>query len=430
MLHEITRTSMDAFEQAVDEKSVIIVYPRVQPRNVYLAYFLQDDSKNLIYLRPEKKAPTLIEFLNTVVNELSHDLNAKNLSDALASDAAPSDLATALLTDIKTESSKTDILYFDELDRVELGAPLREFITSLIENLPDNVKLVVNSRLVTHDPWIQFVREGHVAVLGTEHRSTNLLFSTEDSDKPQLEIYAFGRGHAVVDGQEITNWDGALPRNLFFFFVDNDLVTRDQIFEVFWPALNVKEATNVFHVTKRKITECISSKVVDNGNYELTRYGNGFYSPSDKVVRHYDVADFEACIDKATVTFDDAKQAELYRRAIEIYKGPFLQTINMGWVVERREKLQAQFIEALIGMGRIHKSANELDTALGFFIRALRENPNREDIHREVMSLYHQLGRTDDAIEQYYFLEGQLRVTLGVAPDKLTQQLFESISGK
>lgn len=430
MLEEITNTSFEYFQKLIEEKPVILIYPQVQSRNVYLAYFMQDNNKHLVYIRPEGNDVTLSDFLNSVVDELQQDLDTQPLSNALKSNADPEDLAKSLLTIAATAASDNVILYIDELDRVQLGAALRQFITSLIQNLPENTKLVVNSRLITHEPWITFVEQGQVAVFGTEHRSTDLLFSTDESDKPQLEVYAFGRGHAVVNGQEITNWDGALPRNLFFYFVDNELVTRDQIFDMFWPALNVKEATNVFHVTKRKITECISNKVVEDGNYELTQYGNGFYTPSNKVVRHYDVADFEAYIDKATVTFDDVKQAELYRRAIEIYKGAFLQTIDMPWVVERREKLQGLFIEALIGMGRIHKGLDEHDTALGYFIRALRENPNREDIHREVMELYHKLGRTDDAIEQYYFLEGQLRVTLGVPPDKLTQELYENISSK
>ena len=33
----------------------------------------------------------------------------------------------------------------------------------------------------------------------------------------------------TVNGTPITNWDGALPRNLFFFFMDHPLVTRDEM---------------------------------------------------------------------------------------------------------------------------------------------------------------------------------------------------------
>ena len=105
------------------------------------------------------------------------------------------------------------------------------------------------------------VARGDAIVLGTDQRKDDMMFTVEATPKPQLEVYAFGRGHALVNGLPITNWDGALPRNLFFFFMDHPLVTRDEIFETFWPDLSVKEATNVFHVTKRKITERISMKI-------------------------------------------------------------------------------------------------------------------------------------------------------------------------
>ena len=39
--------------------------------------------------------------------------------------------------------------------------------------------------------------------------------------------------------------------------------------------------------------------VDDEDNYELTTYSAGFYLPSDKVVRHYDVFDFEEAIEGA-----------------------------------------------------------------------------------------------------------------------------------
>ena len=226
------------------------------------------------------------------------------------------------------------------------------------------------------------VARGDAAVLGTEYRKDDVMFTIEDTPKPQLEVYALGRGYALVNGQPITNWDGALPRNLFFYFVDHPLVTRDEIFATFWPDLSVKEATNVFHVTKRKISERISMKVGDTRSYELTQYNGGFYMPSDKVVRHYDVGDFEGSVERALMTGDSREEEALLTRAIDLYKAPFLQTIEMKWVVERRDQLRQQYAQALISMGRICKRREEDQRALGYFIRALKETPEREDIHR------------------------------------------------
>jgi two-component SAPR family response regulator len=274
------------------------------------------------------------------------------------------------------------------------------------------------------------VQRGDAVVLGTDQRRDDMMFTVEATPKPQVEVYAFGRGHTLVNGLPVTNWDGALPRNLFFFFMDHPLVTRDEIFETFWPELSVKDATNVFHVTKRKITERLSMKVSETGNYELTLYNSGFYMPSDKIVRHYDAADFQEAIDKSLVANSEKEEVALLSRAIDLYKAPFLQTIELKWVVERRAALRQLYAQALIGMGRIYKRRGEEQRAVGFFTRALKETPEREDIHRQVMGLYQNMEMLDDAVMQYRKLEQVLKDTLKIAPSRETRELYDAIEAK
>jgi two-component SAPR family response regulator len=292
------------------------------------------------------------------------------------------------------------------------------------------VQITFSSRLLTYQPWYDMVAQGTAVVLGTEFRRNDVMFTVEETPKPQLEVYALGRGYALVNGQMITNWDGALPRNLFFFFMDHPLVTRDEIFQTFWPDLSVKEATNVFHVTKRKITERLSMKVSETGSYELTQYSSGFYMPSEKIVRHYDVSDFEDAVEKATMSTDEREEVALLMRAIDLYKAPFLQQIEMKWVAERRATLRQQYATALIGMGRIWKRRGDDQRTLGYFTRALKEMPEREDIHREVMNIYYKMGMNDDARAQYRRLEQILRETLNIGPSRETRELIALIDGE
>jgi two-component SAPR family response regulator len=277
-------------------------------------------------------------------------------------------------------------------------------------------------------------------VLGTERRANDVIFTIEEQIKPQLEVYAFGRGHAVVNGEEITSWDGALPRNLFFYFVDNPLLTRDDIFTTFWNNLPVKEATNVFHVTKRKISERITLwDGEQDTTYELTTYASGFYTPSPVVVRHYDVAEFQSATDTAMLTDDPNLREQLYRYAIDLYKSPFLDRMEnrleqkdenhrvAQWIRARRLELQQLYAQALINMGRICKGRNDLHSALGYFNRAVRELPEREDIHREILTLYYQLGMKSDMEKQYAFLKETLSTRLGILPSPITTELYNSL---
>jgi two-component SAPR family response regulator len=431
LAHEVTHVSLDSFRQRSAGKKIVLIYPWTNYRNLFLSYFLASAQEGLLYYRVNDEQVALAEWLSGLVEEFQSVLGnfGNNLQQALA-EGKPAAIGEALAADLRVYSSEPLILFVDELDRVAMDADFNQFIRALVGALPENAQLAFSSRLLTYQPWYDMVARGEAIVLGTDQRRDDMMFTVEATPKPQLEVYAFGRGHALVNGLPITNWDGALPRNLFFFFMDHPLVTRDEIFETFWPELSVKEATNVFHVTKRKITERISMKIDENSSYELTQYNSGFYMPGDKIVRHYDVGDFQEAVDKALVANSEKEEVALLSRAIDIYKAPFLQTIEMKWVVQRRDTLRQLYAQALIGMARIYMRRGDDQRAIGFFTRSLKETPEREDIHRQVMNLYQKMSMPDDAVMQYRKLEQILADTLKIAPSRETRELYEAIEAK
>lgn len=426
----VTNMTIADFHARSDGKKVILLYPWTNYRTLFLTHFLTSVDQGLLYYRISAENAQLDSWLLALVDELDEALEGfgSNLRDALERQQ-PEQMGTALAADLAAYSgSEKVVLFIDEFDRAPMDADFRVFVEAAVASLPDNVQLAFSSRRLTYDPWYSMVANGEACVIGTEYRKDDVMFTVESNPRPQLEVYSLGRGYALVNGQQITNWDGALPRNLFFYFMDHPLVTRDEIFETFWPNLNVKEATNVFHVTKRKISERISTKVGDGKNYELTKYSAGFYLPSEKVVRHYDAVDFQDAIERAMVATSDSQEQALLTQAIELYKEPYLQTVRMNWVGERRDHLQSLYAQALISMARLNKRNHELPHALGYFARALKETPEREDIHREVMTIYMQLNMYDDARRQYHTLERILEETLGIGPSPETRELYTVIS--
>jgi DNA-binding SARP family transcriptional activator len=130
------------------------------------------------------------------------------------------------------------------------------------------------------------------------------------------------------------------------------------------------------------------------------------------------------------IATSDEKEKALLTEAIELYKDPFLETVRMDWVGERREHLRHLYAQALISMARLHKRNQELPHALGYFVRALKETPEREDIHREVMNIYMQQNMYNDARQQYHTLERILDEMLGIRPSPETRELYEVISAR
>jgi len=429
MVHEqVTKVTLEAFRERSAGKKIVLLYPWTNYRNLFLSHFVSAAGTGFLYYRISDGESALNEWLSGLVTEFNDVLGGfgDNLRGVLGKRSNPGQLGEALAADLRAYSRKPLALFIDEFDRTPLNGDFRKFMKALVPALADGHQLAFSSRLLTHQPWYDLVAAGDAVVMGTEHRKDDVMFTVEPRNRPQLEVYALGRGYVLANGQPVTNWDGALPRNLFFYFMDHSLVTRDEIFATFWPDLPVKEATNVFHVTKRKISERISMKVGE-GNYELTQYSGGFYIPSEKIVRHYDVGDFQSAIERSMTAGNDDEEERLLMQAIEFYKAPYLQNVRMTWVVERRDHLRQLYAQALISMGRLSKRKSELPRALGFFIRALKETPEREDIHREVMSLYLKLGMKEDARQHYRRLAETLRATLGINPSRESQELYKLI---
>lgn len=428
-LEEITSQSFESFKARAAGAKVVLLYPWANYRNAFLGFLMRGAAAGLLYHRARQSSVSLPSWLSDMLAALRQtepDFGA-DLADALQ-DGGPADMGRALAEDLARIDREQVILYLDELDRLSAHGEFHTFMAALVDGLDDRCQLVVSSRLLTYEPWISFVNAGSAVVMGASQRGSDLIFSRQAEPKPQLEVYAFGQGHALSNGREIKRWDGALPRNLFFYFMDNPLVTRDQIFEILWPKLSIREATNVFHVTKRKITERISSKIDDGKNYELTSYSTGFYIPSDKLVRHYDVADFEAAIEGALLADDPRQRQRRFGQAIDLYKAPFLYPLSLPWIEARRKQLRMMYGEALAGMAKLRHDDGAWAEALGFYTRALRELPLREDAHRGAMQMYINLGRNADAVEHYRLLEKRLESQLGVAPSPQTRQLIESLA--
>lgn len=233
-----------------------------------------------------------------------------------------------------------------------------------------------------------------------------------------LEVRALGSGRVQLNGRPVENWDGVLPRSLFFFLVDRGMTTRSEIFETFWPTLTTREATNVFHVTKRKISEVLGM--------DLTVYWSGFYHIAPQVELSYDAALFSTTVqDSAVVSHEEA--VTLLRRAIALYRGDFLSSMDMPWVHKRRQELRQTYGEALVSLAKATERLGEARRALGLYLRAATTNRNREDLALSIMRLYHDFDMDDDALRVYRLLEMQLKSELGVTPSPPLQELADRL---
>jgi DNA-binding SARP family transcriptional activator len=315
-------------------------------------------------------------------------------------------------------------LVLDAFDYAQ-GTTVADWLIRVAAGLKGDSQLVLGTRRLTLNVLNAAAAEpalaGKVALFPTDDSRMLIDYLALPAEHKLLEVYAHGPGQAFVNGRMIEQWDGVLPRSLFFYLVDRGMTTRDEIFHTFWPDLNVREATNVFHVTKRKVSEILQ--------FDLTVYWSGFYRISSDIDLQYDVVRFGEYVQNSAVAEDDDAMVML-QNAIHLYRGRFLSTLTAPWIETRGDDLRSTYIEALSSLAHLHERRGEWPSALGLYQRAVAIQPHREDLVRGIMQNYKELGQTDRAIAAYERLATSLKRDLNVAPDKRTTEVLDQIRGK
>ncbi len=410
----ITRESYESFRTRVANRKLVLLAPNTAYRGVLLSYFLRAPQSGPLYYRiaaGETTVPAMIRGLAAEMEAiLGPDAAAFTapLRSALNDPSMPR-LAEALAAGLAALNRDPAVLFLDEFDRLQVNADFHTFVMTLTHHLGPHAQVVINARALRAQPWYDLVARGNAVVIGDERSPETGMLTAQGDFKPQIEVFGFGSGHVLVNGQPLTRWDGALPRSLFFFFIDRPLLTRDEIFHAFWSELGSKEATNVFHVTKRKISECISSSVEDGDTYELTRYQNGYYLPSDRVTRHYDVFEFSDSYQRADGTDDPQEAYKLFQHVIDLHTAPFLTSIDLGWANERRASLRQMLVHTLSSASRLARGFGDQTRALDYALRAVGLQPASPELNEVAAGLALDSGRIDEAVRLFAQLEALYR---------------------
>ncbi len=131
----------------------------------------------------------------------------------------------------------------------------------------------------------------------------------------------------------------------------------------------------------------------------------------------------------------DATDLAALQTAIDLYKGDFFEDFDLDdpglseWLHHTRERIRELTSVCLLKLVEYQAADNAAEQALSTAQRLIVLDPLREDGHRWLMRLYEQLGRRNDALQQYQICVDAVSQSLGVDPEADTKALFERIRG-
>jgi two-component SAPR family response regulator len=116
------------------------------------------------------------------------------------------------------------------------------------------------------------------------------------------------------------------------------------------------------------------------------------------------------------------------QKGISLYRGAFLASEqDAPWAVPRREKLRAEFVEAVARQGAELERSGDLVAAAECYACGLEADDLVESFYQGLIRCYAALDRQNAAIDAYRRCRQILSARLGEQPCSATERLFQSL---
>lgn len=331
--------------------SITVVCGEARFRYAHLAKWL--NTARLLYMHVKPQDGTL----PILKQQLAHEQQYQQIPNLQTMDFLVLDGCDELPNDVLMQ------FIHEELTEVQ-------HIVLLCEQLPDSF---------FNEPQ----NHGLIHVITDDSRRPSILPYT-GTTTTTIKVQALRRGHVYIGKNRVNNWRGNLQRDLFYYFADHKAVDKEAVIRTFWKHLQHPHDSNNFFVARRKLHQHIGLTLIKS-------QGRGVYQFAEGITLEYDVDEFMQAVNEAMQT-DGERRIQLLKKAVALYRVPFLEGIHLGWVVKRRQELAAMAIQALQLLAKYYLMQQRWDVALGYLIRAFPMERGNEVTAHDIMQVYLQMG--------------------------------------
>lgn len=251
---------------------------------------------------------------------------------------------------------------------------------------------------------------------------------------PPLEIRCLGpfelhcRG-SLVPPDRVTRRK-ALTLLKFLLTCDGRPVPKDTLMELLWPEVEPEAGANRLRVVIHALRQLVEPPCLGGKWVFIQNEGDRYHFNTGAPCR-IDAKEFKMLVDlsrQAEAKGNAEAAARAYEEAVLLYRGDFLEDEPFAeWCWPERERLRETCLEALNRLAALCAKAGQWEQSLKHLRHALRINPHREELHRELMRCLWAAGRRDEALRQYEVCRELLKRELDVAPLPETLQLIQRI---
>lgn len=227
-------------------------------------------------------------------------------------------------------------------------------------------------------------------------------------------------------------WPTRRARDILCFIVSrrHHRASKDTIIDTFWGETDFDVVEKNFHPTVSHIRKALNSNQPLKQNFLL--YRDGDYQLNSEFSYRVDVEEFDRLVSEGE-SARRARQFEqciaAYDKALELYRGEFMQGSYEPWVEEQRTYYREQYLRLLEALAGVAQTSEDWPKAMQLAQLIIREDQFREDIHCVLIKAHTALGNRAAAKEHYAGLKRLLQTELGVEPSAETRKLYRELVG-
>ena len=339
--------------------------------------------------------------------------------------------------------------YLDPTDAVKDIPALEPHIVFLDIDMPEMTGIDLAERIIESSPEIRIVlvtahdRYGPKAfelgvtdyILKPYHREriekvvNKLHHVIKPAQRQGFMIHAFKYFHIKKDGEEIKNikWRTAKGRELFAYLVQHsdEIVRKDVLIDLFWADVNVKNAFDNLYTTVYQLRKTLDG--LDIG-VRIENSIHGYKIDFNHV--KYDVTEWEHTVDDVIHYMEDQfpdirKIMRAYNKALNLYKGHYLDEESNVWKENIKEQYMIKFLFLSKQVIRLLREHGQRKEAILICLHLEKLYPHIHYPYFTLMQLYSEMGDRVMVEKHYMALKEMLETEFGIAPEQEIRDWYE-----
>jgi two-component SAPR family response regulator len=238
---------------------------------------------------------------------------------------------------------------------------------------------------------------------------------------PRLEITSFGDVEVHHNQQlvELSAWQTREARDLFFFLLQSQALTKEQIALQFWPDISPARLKVRFKINIYRIRQAVGTDAVlfEDDRYRFNRSIN--YS--------WDREELDKLFEKIQKTTVRAEKQKFLELAVRVLRGDYLADLEAEWAIHDRLKYQDLQRHLLLELASLYLQDGQVVECLNIARRVLKSDSLLESAHRLIIQAYATLHDPANMTLQYREYEQTLEHELGIEPSSEIKNLYQQL---